>query len=58
MLGGRYDTTFPAETHQKGLRDLLGTPEDYKPLVLYDAGHLPLPRGKTIQEILAWLDRY
>lgn len=58
MLGGRYDTTFPAETHQKGLRDLLGTPEEDKRLVLYDAGHLPLPRGKMIREILAWLDRY
>jgi dienelactone hydrolase len=58
MLGGRYDSTFQAETSQKRLRDLFGTPEQDKRLVLYDAGHLPLPRGESIREILEWLDRY
>ncbi len=58
MLGGRYDYENPVETHQQGMMDLFSTPEEHKRLVIYDAGHLPLPRGEMIREILEWLDRY
>lgn len=58
MLGGRYDYENPVETHQQGMMDLFSTPEEHKRLVIYDAGHLPLPRGEMIREILGWLDEY
>ena len=38
--------------------ELIGTPEADKRHVVYEAGHLPLPRGDMIKETLAWLDRY
>ena len=58
MLGGRFDYENPVKTHQQGMLDLFKTTEKHKRLVVYDAGHLPLPRGEMIREILAWLDRY
>ena len=58
MLGGRYDYENPVESHQQGMMDLFTTPEEHKRLVIYEAGHLPLPRGEMIREILEWLDRY
>jgi hypothetical protein len=58
MLNGRYDSQFPLETHQEPLIELISTPEADKRHVVYEAGHLPLPRAEMIKEILAWLDRY
>ena len=35
-----------------------GSPPEDKKHVVYDAGHVPLPRSQLIQETLDWLDRY
>lgn len=48
----------PADTSQKALFDLLGTPAELKRRVIFEAGHLPLPRADVIRETLEWLDRY
>lgn len=58
MLNGKYDYVFPVETHQKPLFDLLGTAPKHKKHVVYDCGHLPLPRAPMLKEIFAWLDKY
>ena len=58
MLNGIHDCRFPVETHQKPLFDLIGTPAEHKRHVLFDAGHLPLPRAEMLKEIMAWLDKY
>ncbi len=58
LLAGRYDYIFPVETRQMPLMDLLGTPEKEKRHVIFEAGHLPLPRAEVIRETLEWLDRY
>jgi len=57
MLNGRYDQFFPLETSQLPLFRLLGTPQDQKRHVVYEAGHL-MPRTLTIRETLDWFDRY
>jgi formylglycine-generating enzyme required for sulfatase activity/dienelactone hydrolase len=58
MLEARYDHLFPVDLSQQPLMDLLGSPPDQKRQVHFDAGHGPLPRGQTIAESLAWLDKY
>ncbi len=58
LLAGRYDYVFPVETRQVPMMDLLGTPETDKRHVIFEAGHLPLPRAEVIRETLEWLDRY
>ena len=58
MLNGIHDSRYPVETHQKPLFDLIGTPDEHKRHVLYDAGHLPLPRAAMLKEIMAWLNKY
>jgi eukaryotic-like serine/threonine-protein kinase len=58
MLNGKYDFVFPVETHQKPMLDLIGTPPEHKRHVIFEAGHLPLPRAEMLKEILAWLDKY
>lgn len=57
MLCGKYDTIFPYETSIKPMYDLLGTPNEYKELKLYETDHIA-PRNDYIREILAWLDKY
>jgi dienelactone hydrolase len=60
MLNGRYDHTYPVESAQKPFFNRLGTPDDHKRYVLFDAAHglVALPRSKMIKESLAWLDKY
>lgn len=58
VLSGKYDYLFPVETHLMPFYELIGTPEKDKHLVIYDAGHVPLPRTEVIKETLAWLDKY
>jgi dienelactone hydrolase len=58
MLNGRYDGTFPLESSQRPLFDLLGTPAGDKRRVLYDGGHGAFPRPEAVRECLDWLDRY
>ncbi|MCP4575295.1 MAG: SUMF1/EgtB/PvdO family nonheme iron enzyme [Deltaproteobacteria bacterium] len=58
MLSGKYDFIFPVESHQKPLFDLIGTPPEHKRHILYDTGHLPLPRAQMLKDIMMWLDKY
>ena len=58
LLAGRYDYIFPVETRQVPFMDLLGTPDKDQRHVVFEAGHLPLPRSEVIRETLEWLDRY
>jgi len=58
MINGRDDFTFPVESAQKPLFDLLGAPDADKRHVLLDGGHLPPDRRALIREVLAWLDKY
>ena len=58
MLNGKYDYIWPFRTHQKPLFDLIGTPREHKKHVIYNCGHLPLPRAPMMKEIFEWLDKY
>jgi len=58
MLNGKYDFIFPVKTHQNPLFDLIATPPEHKKRVIYNCGHLPLPRAPMMKEIFAWLDTY
>jgi len=57
ILNGKYDVIFSPETSSRPLLDLLGTPPEYKRLILYETDHIP-PRAEYIKEVLAWLDKY
>ena len=57
MINGEFDFWYPAETSQKPLYDLLGTPEEHKRYVVYPGSHLA-PRVDLFRETLDWLDRY
>jgi hypothetical protein len=49
--------TLVYETDVKPMFDLLGTPDEYKKLILYDSDHF-IPGNELAKEMLAWLDRY
>jgi dienelactone hydrolase len=57
MLNGKFDPYFPAETSQKPMFNLLGTPTKDKKIILYDTGHLA-PRVDLIKETIKWYDTY
>ena len=57
ILNGELDFFFPAETSQKPMFMLLGTPVADKKRLVYPGGH-SVPRTEMIKETLAWLDRY
>ncbi len=57
MLNGKYDASFPYETSQRPMFELLGTPEKHKRQITYESGHF-VPRNQLIKEVLNWLDRY
>ena len=57
MLNGELDFFFPAETSQKPMFELLGTPPEHKRRLTYPGGH-SVPRVEMIKQTLAWLDRY
>jgi serine/threonine protein kinase/dienelactone hydrolase len=58
MLNGRYDDTFPLQTSQLPLFQLLGTPAGDKKHVIYEGGHGVLPSPAAVRESLEWLDKY
>jgi len=58
MLAGRLDSIFPVETNQRILFDMLGTPVEHKKLVIFEAGHGPLPRVPVLRAVADWLDIY
>ncbi len=57
MLNGELDFFFPAETSQRPMFELLGTPAADKRWRVFPGGH-SVPRVEMIRETLAWLDRY
>jgi eukaryotic-like serine/threonine-protein kinase len=58
MLNGRYDGTFPLQSSQLPLFQLLGTTATDKKHVLYEGGHGVLPSPAAVRESLEWLDKY
>ena len=57
MLNGELDFFFPAETSQRPMFDLLGTPPEHKKRLTYARGHT-VPKPELIKESVAWLERY
>jgi predicted esterase len=57
MLNGELDPSYPRESSQRPMFELLGTPPADKRWVLFPNGH-SVPRIEMIKESLAWLDRY
>ena len=57
ILNGEFDFFFPAETSQRALFELLGTPRENKKRLVFPGGH-SVPRTEMIRESLLWLDRY
>ena len=57
MLSGRWDIDVPLESQLAMLR-LLGTPDELKKHVLFEAGHGALPQRAVVRETLDWFDRY
>ncbi|MBN2590295.1 MAG: protein kinase [Sedimentisphaerales bacterium] len=56
MLNGEYDNSFPVNTSQNPMFNLLGTPDKDKKHVLIKGGHLP--KERISHETLNWLDQY
>ena len=57
MLNGELDFFFPAETSQRPMFELLGTPAGHKQRLTYPRGHT-VPKADLVKESLAWLDRH
>ena len=57
MLNGELDFFFPAETSQRPMFEMLGTPADDKRRITFPRGHT-VPKVDLIKETLAWLERY
>jgi dienelactone hydrolase len=57
MLNGELDFFFPAETSQRPMFELLGTPPEHKRRITYPRGHT-VPKIELIKETLAWFERY
>ena len=57
ILNGELDFFFPAETSQRPMFELLGTPPADKKRLVFPGGH-SVPRTEMIKESLEWLDRY
>ena len=60
MVNGSKDATFPFETSQKPMFELLGTPKEHKRHIQFDCSHgtISFRRNQVIKEILSWLDQY
>jgi len=57
MLNGRDDFTFPVDTSQVPMFNLLGTAAKDKEHVLFDGGHV-FPFARIMKDSLDWLDKY
>ncbi|MGQ0798562.1 MAG: bifunctional serine/threonine-protein kinase/formylglycine-generating enzyme family protein [Pseudomarimonas sp.] len=57
MVGGRYDASYPLESNQLRLLDLLGSAPQDKAHYVFDGGHMP-PRMQEVMGVtLDWFDR-
>jgi len=57
MLNGKFDTVFPTASQQR-MFELLGAPPDRKKHVVFEGGHIILPRFQVQQLSLDWFDEY
>jgi len=59
MVNGRYDYTFPVDTAQDPLFQMLGTPAADKSHVILDTPHdVTEKKPQLIEAVLDWLDKY
>lgn len=59
MVNGKYDATFPRETSQIPLFNLLGTPAANKRHAQFDTPHdVRQRRDELLKEVLGWFDMY
>src|SRR5699024_3376040 len=58
MLNGRYDHSFPYESSQRRLFELLGTPAADKAHVVYESGHINYPENGLPRDVGRWFDKY
>jgi pimeloyl-ACP methyl ester carboxylesterase len=59
MMNGRFDSIVSPNQEILQLRlDLLGTPEEHKRQILYDAGHFPYPQHLFKKDLSDWLEEY
>jgi dienelactone hydrolase len=56
QLNGIYDHLFPYEQSAKRHFELLGTPDDQKKFISYNAGHIGFPENQLVHEVTDWLD--
>jgi pimeloyl-ACP methyl ester carboxylesterase len=57
MLNGRFDTILPMASQQR-MFELLGAPPGRKKHVVFEGGHIILPRFQVQQLSLDWFDEY
>ena len=58
-MNGRFDSIVSPNQEILQLRlDLLGTPEEHKRQILYDAGHFPYPQHLFKKDLSDWLEEY
>ena len=57
MPNGRFDLSFPTDSSQEPMFEMLGTPAWHKRRIVYDTSHT-IPRTELIRESVSWLDRY
>ena len=59
MMNGRFDSIVSPDKDLLDLRyRLLGTPEEHKRQILYDAGHFPYPQHLFKKDLSDWLEKY
>jgi pimeloyl-ACP methyl ester carboxylesterase len=59
MVNGRYDWTFPLETSQDPMFEMLGTPAADKRHVVFDTPHdVRFRQGELTKQVLGWYDTY
>jgi TolB-like protein/pimeloyl-ACP methyl ester carboxylesterase len=59
LINGRYDTIVTPNEDILNLRlKWLGTPDEDKKQILYDAGHFPFPQNLLKKDIADWLHKY
>jgi tRNA A-37 threonylcarbamoyl transferase component Bud32 len=58
LINGRDDFTYPYNTSQLPLFQLLGTPEKDKQMIMHEGGHISDLTPELLHTALDWLDRY
>ncbi len=58
QMGGEHDFTEPIDPYQRAFFEHLGTPDENKRMVVFDAGHQPLPLEGVLRETVDFLERH